>query len=83
MSMGTKLLTIFGIIGAVIFTYILMLAMQPSTNILIVTANASTSNWTAATGFQMAQGVMNSYPLWQWFIPGFVGLFSIVVVWRG
>lgn len=73
---------ITGIIVGVVVTYILMLAMQPATNALITTANASTGNWTADPAFGMAQGVMNSYPIWQWLIPGFIGLFAIVMTWR-
>ena len=74
-----KYLTIVGLIAAVVFTYLIMLALQPATNILIETANASTGNWTADPGFEMAQGVMNSFPVWQWILPGFVGL--VFMVW--
>ena len=82
MSLGMKLLLILGIVLGVIFTYFLMFALQPATNTIITTANISTSNWTADPAFGMAQGVMNSFPLWQWILPAFIGLFSIVMVWR-
>lgn len=82
MGVGTKLLVICGIVAAVIITYVLMLAMQPATNSIISTANATTGNWTADPAFGMAQGVINSFPLWQWFLPGFIGLFAIVVTWK-
>ena len=80
--MATKILTIFGIVLAVVFTYILMIALQPATNVIVATANATTGNWTVTDEFEMAQGVINSFPLWQWILPGFIGLFSIVVVWK-
>lgn len=82
MGLGMKMLIILGIVLGVIFTYFLMFAMQPATNTIIATANASTGNWTADPAFGMAQGVMNSFPLWQWFIPALVGLVFIVMIWR-
>jgi ABC-type antimicrobial peptide transport system permease subunit len=82
MGLGMKLLTILGIVLAVIFAYVLMLAMQPATNTIIATANASTGNWTVTPEFEMAQGVINSFPVWQWILPGFIGLFAIVMIWR-
>jgi hypothetical protein len=77
-----KYLTIIGITLAVVFTYIIMLAMQPATNALITTANATTGNWTVTPEFGMAQGVINAFPLWQWFLPGLVGLIGIAITWK-
>jgi ABC-type antimicrobial peptide transport system permease subunit len=82
MSAGMKLLYILGIVLGVIFTYAIMLALQPATNTIIATANASTGNWTADPAFEMAQGVINSFPIWQWLLPGFIGLVAIVITWR-
>jgi hypothetical protein len=82
MGLGTKILTICGIILAVVFTYGLLLAMQPATNAIVTAANATSGNWTVTPEFEMAQGVMNSFPVWQWFLPGFIGLFAIVMIWR-
>jgi hypothetical protein len=78
-----KYLIIFGIMCAVVLTYVLMIAQQPAINEIIATANASTGNWTATPEFGMAQGVMNSFPLWQWGIPALVGLIWIVITLRG
>jgi len=82
MGLGMKLLVILGIVLGVIFTYVIMLVLQPATNTIVSTANASTGNWTADPGFEMAQGVINSFPIWQWLLPGFIGLFGIVMIWR-
>lgn len=75
--MGTKILLTIAAIALVIFTYVMLLAFQPATNLIIETANAS-ANWTNA---QDAQGLMVSFPLWQWLLPGFIGLVFIVVTW--
>ena len=77
-----KYLIIFGIMCGVVLTYVLMIAQQPAINQIIATANASTGNWTAVPEFEMAQGVMNSFPIWQWGIPAFVGLIGIVWTWK-
>lgn len=76
--MGEKLLFTLGVIGAVILTYVIMLALQPATNTIIATVN-STGSW---AGYESSQGIINSMPLWQWALPGFVGLVAIVVAWR-
>ena len=81
MGLGMKMLVICGIVAGVLFSYLIMFALQPATNTIIETANA-TGNWSVDPAFEMAQGVMNSFPLWQWFIPAFIGLFGIVMVWR-
>lgn len=75
--MGTKILLTIAVIFLVVFTYIILLALQPATNDIIASANAS-ANW---TGAEDAQGLMNSFPLWQWLLPGFVGLVCIVGYW--
>jgi len=75
--MGKKILLILVICGLVVFTYVMMLAMQPATNELVSTANAS-GNWTNSPE---TQALIVSYPLWQWVIPGFIGLVAIVGVW--
>jgi len=73
-----KLFTMVGIVAAVIFAYVIMLGMQDATNTIVATANAS-GNW---TGFESTQGAILSFPLWQWFIPGFVGMVMMVIVWK-
>lgn len=75
--MANKIFLCIAIIALVVFTYVILLAMQPATNAIIETANAS-ANW---TGAEDAQGLMTSFPLWQWLIPGFVGLVGLVGVW--
>lgn len=82
MEPGQKLIWAIGIILAVVFVYILILAMQPATNEMVSTANLSTGNWTADPGFEMAQGVLNSFPLIIWFLPALIGLIFIVWIWR-
>ncbi len=76
--MGRKIFRIALITGFTVFAYVLMLALQPATNEIIATANAS-GNW---TGFESTQAVIISYPLWQWFIPGLVGLVMTAIVWK-
>jgi hypothetical protein len=66
------------IVAGVVFAYILMAALQPMTNDIIDTVNA-TANW---TNFEETQNAINSYPLYSWLIPGFVGVVAIVILLR-
>lgn len=77
-----KALTIIGVIAATVVVYIFMLAMQGTTNELVATANA-TGNWAGHPDFALGQGVMNSYPLWQWFLPATMCFILIAVVAKG
>ena len=63
------------IVGAVIFAYVFLAAVQPGINDIIASANSS-GNW---THFKDAQAVVNSFPIYMWFIPGLCGLVLIVV----
>lgn len=67
------LITIFTV-GA----YLLMLALQSATNEIIATVNAS-ANW---SGVESSQAVILSFPLWQWGVPGLVGIVMVVMVWK-
>lgn len=81
MSLGQKLLYIAGIILAVIFTFVIMLALQPSINEIVAVADNAT-DWSGSPEFAMARGVMVSMPVWQWLLPPFIGLLAIVLVFR-
>lgn len=70
-----KYLIVAGIVIATIITYIIIGAMQPTVNELVASANAS-GNW---TGFESAQAVVNSFPIYMWLIPGGVALVLIVI----
>lgn len=83
MTLGQKVFWIAFTIGAVIFSYIFMGVLQPVTNEIVAAADNSTGNWTAHEDFAMAKGVMDSFPVWQWLIPGFIGLLAVVQIWRG
>lgn len=63
------------IVGVVILAYVFMAAFQPGTNAIISSVNAS-ANW---TGFESAQAAINSFPIYEWFIPGLVGIVAFVV----
>lgn len=76
--MARKIGLIFLITCVVVITYVIMLGMQGATNELIATANAS-GNWTNSPE---TQAIINSFPLWQWFIPGGVGMIMSVFVWK-
>jgi hypothetical protein len=70
-----KILLDILIVGGVVFAYIMMSAFQPGVNDIIATVNASMP----AVGFGETKAVINSYPLYSWFIPGLCGLIAIVV----
>lgn len=63
------------IVAGIVLAYVLMAAYQPMVNEIIASANA-TGEW---ANFQDAQAVVNSYPIYSWFLPGFCGLIAIVV----
>lgn len=70
-----KVLLDLVIIVAVVLAYVIMASTQGMTNDIISTVNAS-ANW---TGAELGQNAMSSYPLYQWFIPGLVGIIALVV----
>ncbi len=63
------------IVFGVVMTYVLMSAYQPAVNDIIATVNA-TGSW---SGMEETQNFVNAYPLYQWLIPGFVGIIAIVM----
>lgn len=64
------------IVGGVVLAYVFMAAFQGGTNEIIASANASiSSNYTGIIGMEAA---MNSFPIYQWFIPGLVGIVAFV-----
>jgi len=73
-----KYFIVFFIVVGVIITYLILPAAQPAINEIIVTANASAD----LTNFPSAQHVVEAWPLYIWFIPGFVGVVLIVVTLR-
>lgn len=78
--MGNKIKLVAIIIGGVIFVYVFLLAIMPIFVDVTTTANATitaSSNWTDYPG---AQAVLVGAPLWIFFIPGIVGIASIVLV---
>jgi len=69
--------TVFLVI-VVIFVYFLMTALQPMTNEMVATANTS-ANW---TNFESTQNAILAYPIYQWFLPGLLGVVGLVIIWR-
>lgn len=70
-----KILTDIGIVVGVVLAYVLMAAFQPGTNALISSANASING----TAFPEMAAAVNAFPLYQWSIPGLVGIIAFVV----
>ena len=73
-----KIFKIALLAGAVVFSYVLLLALQPVTNALVATANAS-GTW---TGFESTQAAILGWPIIVWFIPGLVGVVLTAVIWK-
>lgn len=69
-----KYLMVLIVIVVVVIIYALMAAEQPVINQLVATANAS-GNF---TGFEDAQAVMTSFPIYMWGLPGFCGIIAII-----
>lgn len=80
--MGNKVKLVGLIIGAVLFVYLVLLAIMPIFVEVTTTANetiTASDNWSDYPG---SQAVLVGAPLWIFFIPGAIGIASIVVVLR-
>lgn len=64
----------FIIVAGVVLTYIILAAFQPGTNTIMATVNASID-----PAFPDMKAAVNSYPLWSWFLPGLIGLVTIII----
>ncbi len=67
----------FVILAVVVIIDLVMAVFQPLTNTLVSTANATITN--PADVPEMV-ATLNSYPLWQWLLPGAVGVVMLAVV---
>ena len=66
------------IIGLVIMAYLMLMVLQPFTNVAIQTANAS-ANW---SNFPGGQEAIVGYPFWVYLIPFLIGMLAVVGILR-
>lgn len=71
-----KIFKIIVVIGSVVVTYWVMAAMQPFTNSVVATTNASING----TLFPETVAAINAWPLYSWFIPLVVGAVAVAVI---
>lgn len=75
-----KLFLVSLILAGIVTAYIVMLATQGATNSIIASVNSTLVATSNMTNYPGTQAFIESFPLWQWFIPAIVGLVAIVVV---
>ena len=66
----------------VIFAYIIMAAIMPAFTDIVSTANTTIQASANMSNLPGTMGVVQTAPVWIWFIPGVVGLVSTVVMLR-
>lgn len=76
MSTGKKIAWVFGIVGCVIFAYVLMTAAMPA----ITEMTEVAGNTTGIENYDGAKEAVDSAPFWLYFIPAVVGGVALIVV---
>lgn len=74
-----KIGTLVIIYAVVVVVYLLMMALQPFTNAMVETANATVN----ATTYPETQAVLVGWPFYAYIVPGGIAIIATIAVLKG